>query len=100
MGFAGLLPDKEESNSGRANCYTAPEVKLTRDEWMGKAKELWAILDNIDTLEDSIKPTDLDGYKRFYDAVHKQHQKRFQILVSDGYNLYPVYKDGVGKASV
>jgi len=49
--------------------------------------KLWTMLDNIDSSSDAIKPSDLAGYKRFYDATMKCVEERHQILESDGYVL-------------
>lgn len=50
--------------------------------------KLWKIIDDIDTFSDQIKPTTLEGYKRYFEAVNDMVGKRFQILESDGYHLF------------
>jgi hypothetical protein len=49
------------------------------------AEGLWALLDDIDTLTDSIKPTDLSGYKEFYIRTMRLVEKRHLYLKTDGY---------------
>jgi len=53
--------------------------------WLRKATEtLWQLLDNIDTADDMAKEN-----CNFYRAlVQKEMEKRFNILISDGYNLF------------
>jgi hypothetical protein len=55
-------------------------------DWEATAKALWQLLDNIDTLSDSVKPNPLtwETYVRRVDALV---QKRHKLLKSDGYNL-------------
>lgn len=48
------------------------------------AKMLWTILDNIDTSSDALKPSDLDGYKAFYEATMRRVAKRHSVLTTDG----------------
>ena len=50
------------------------------------AERLWDILDDIDTLSDSMKPEQT----AFYQAVMEWVAKRHSILKSDGYELTPV----------
>ena len=57
------------------------------DSKSDKAK-LWALLDDIDTLSDSIKPTSLQGYKYYYKRVCEISEERHQILETDGYSLF------------
>lgn len=51
------------------------------------AERLWQILDNIDTLSDMVKPTDLRGFAAFYKGVMNRVGERFKVLTSDGYTL-------------
>jgi len=53
------------------------------------AKELWQLLDNIDTLSDICKPTikDPKAAMAFYKNTLKYAAKRFYILKSDGNNI-------------
>lgn len=46
--------------------------------------DLWELLDDIDTLEDVCKSDDI----RFRQYTSRRHKKRFDILTSDGYNLF------------
>jgi len=49
-----------------------------------RAESLWKLLDDIDTLGDSMKP-ELTPY---FHAVERIHKKRHTILKSDGYGLF------------
>ncbi len=49
---------------------------------------LWAMLDDIDTLSDSIKPSSIEGYEKFYSAALQFANKRHLILKSDGHGLF------------
>ena len=52
------------------------------------SEKLWSIIDDIDTISDAIKPSDLTGYKLFYEAVMKKQKERHKYMYSqDGYNL-------------
>lgn len=65
-----------------------------RDEliyYQKAASLLWQMLDNVDTLDDSCKSNE-EAYRK---AVRCEVQKRFRILVSDGYRLFPVTPEGV-----
>ena len=52
------------------------------------AEKLWSILDDIDTASDMFKPSDEDGYRRFYEYTMKKAEDRGKQLESDGYHLY------------
>lgn len=52
------------------------------------ALKLWAILDDIDTLADAIKPSDLVGYHEFFVRAMQKAGERHKVLYSDGYKLY------------
>lgn len=54
------------------------------------AYKLWELLDNIDTLSDICKPTvqDPKAAMAYYNNAMKYTSKRFEILKSDGYNLF------------
>ena len=49
-----------------------------------REKNLWKILDDIDTATDMFKP---DNNQLFTQYVYKAVKKRFRYLKSDGYNL-------------
>jgi hypothetical protein len=51
--------------------------------WEERAKALWKLLDDIDTLGDSMKP-EVTPYFR---AVNQIAEKRHVLLRSDGYEL-------------
>ena len=50
--------------------------------------KLWQIIDDVDTLSDVFKPTELIQYKNYFRAVNKRLAKRHEILESDGYDLF------------
>lgn len=52
------------------------------------AIQLWAILDNIDTAEDMFRPTSPESWQAYHTYVKEQHNKRFDIFMSDGYHLF------------
>ena len=55
------------------------------------AHELWQLLDDIDTASDIFKPSENNGYKsyqNFYKYSLKKAAKRFDLLKSDGYDLF------------
>jgi len=54
------------------------------------AEELWQLLYNIDTCSDIFKPTEErpKASMAFYNNALKYCSKRFDILKSDGYNLF------------
>ena len=56
--------------------------------WKKAAIDLWQMLDTIDTFSDMYKPAGPDSYKAYYHAVTQEHQKRFKVLTSDGYDLF------------
>lgn len=63
------------------------------NEMKNAGEKLWQLLDDIDTLSDQIKPTDLEGYKAFYEATMKRCQKRNEIAFSeDGHTLVWVHE--------
>ena len=63
-------------------------IKNKKSEDRLRAEALWKLLDDIDTLSDIIKPIKEDGYKAFYKAVMSIASKRFDVLKSDGYDLF------------
>lgn len=58
------------------------------EELRAIVEKLWSLLDDIDTASDMFKPSDLSGYKRFYDYAMKKAADRGKQLESDGYHLY------------
>jgi hypothetical protein len=62
--------------------------EIHKGDWE-RAKKLWKILDDIDTLSDQIKPTSmkLGSHAVFYNLTMERVAKRHDILHSDGYNL-------------
>ena len=62
---------------------------MTETDWEQMAKDLWQLLDDIDTCSDAYKPEKTPYYK----AVMIIANKRNQYLESlDGYNLSVVKK--------
>jgi hypothetical protein len=60
------------------------------------AEALWQLLDDIDTLSDQIKPSELGGYQRFYQRASSIAQHRHLLLKSDGHKLmWPESNDSV-----
>jgi len=49
---------------------------------------LWSLLDDIDTLSDSIKPRDEAGYRRFYDRTMAKVALRHKHVRTDGWVLF------------
>lgn len=54
------------------------------DQWEERARKLWQLLDDIDTLDDSCRSDD----QAFRSLTREVQRQRFQILTSDGYNLF------------
>ena len=52
------------------------------------ADKLWTLLDDIDTACDMFKPSDEEGYRKFYEYTMRRVMERHAILASDGYNLF------------
>ncbi len=65
-----------------------PSPEPTRDYW-STAVALWTLLDEIDTLGDSVKPTDLESYRTVYVKAMNLAEERHKLLKSDGYTLRP-----------
>ncbi len=51
------------------------------------AERLYSMLDDIDTLSDSIKPIDLESYKSFYKHAIDFANKRHLIFYTDGFGI-------------
>ena len=49
---------------------------------------LWSLLDDISTTSDMFKPTDLSGYRLFYEHAMRMAERRNDCLSSDGYILF------------
>ena len=58
---------------------------MTEDKWKNIAEKLWDLLDDIDTASDMFKPE----RSNFYKYTMKKVGKRFELIGSDGYNLFP-----------
>ena len=55
------------------------------------AEKLWQLLDDIDTASDIFKPCEGNGmksYHNFYSYSLRKTAKRFELLKSDGYDLF------------
>lgn len=59
---------------------------MTSEKWERKAKLLWELLDDIDTASDMFKPEK----SPFYHYVMRKAEKRFDIMASDGYSIFPL----------
>lgn len=73
------MPGEPSKNEGAVD--TA--IRLM-GEWKDRAEKLWSIADDIDTMSDVAKGND----KLYRNLVHKAHVKRFEILESNGYDLF------------
>jgi len=76
-----LADEKEQMKKETGNMGDKADTKKA---WRERAEKLWQLLDNIDTLDDSCKDSD---------AAYRNHSRkylraRFEILTSDGYDLY------------
>ena len=60
--------------------------KMTIGKWKYIAEELWKLLDDIDTASDMFKPEK----NNFYEYSMNKVTKRFNLIGSDGYDLFPV----------
>jgi hypothetical protein len=54
------------------------------EAWKTRAEKLWQIIDDIDTYSDMAKSDD----KLFRGLVERKQKERFEILTSDGYDLF------------
>jgi len=52
-------------------------------DWEKRARFLWDLLDDIDTLDDACKDDDA----MFRRSVRKLHKRRWEISTSDGYTV-------------
>ena len=59
-------------------------------DWEGMAESLWALLDDIDTAGDMFKPGDIKSWEAHFKYITMKHNKRFEIMSSDGYKLFPL----------
>ena len=57
------------------------------------AGRLYCMLDDIDSLGDAIKPSDLEGYKKFFECAIDFANKRHLILDTDGYIIFEKKSD-------
>jgi hypothetical protein len=86
--------DLKEARKSFMQYITDGLAKIPKDEpetidvTDSDAGRLWGMLDDIDTLSDSIKSIDLDGYKRFFLAAIDFANKRHLIFESDGRKLF------------
>lgn len=62
---------------------------MTKKKWEKVAKKLWGLLDAIDTASDIFKPEK----NNFYKYVMEKANKRFDLITSDGYTLFPVNQE-------
>lgn len=77
---------------GCAGCSVALGSALSDVTDAAKLREiseaLWAMLDDIDTASDRLKPSDEAGYRRFYEYAMRKSAERHAKLASDGYGLF------------
>lgn len=52
------------------------------------AGRLYCMLDDIDSLGDAIKPSDLEDYKKFFECAIDFASKRHLIFDTDGYAIF------------
>lgn len=57
-------------------------------------KDLWILLDDIDTASDMLKPSNEAGYRRFYNYAMKKAEARTRYIESDGYGLFESCPNG------
>ncbi len=69
------------NNAGPGSAELPAEDKVT--DWRAVALFLHGLLDNIDTAEDAAKSNDA-AYRAM---VHKYQRKRFEVSVTDGYEV-------------
>ncbi len=55
--------------------------------WEEVAKELWDLLDSIDTLPDMLHPNNERAHDKCWRMMVKRAEKRHKYLTSDGYKL-------------
>lgn len=67
--------------------------EITLENWEYIAKELWKLLDDIDTASDIFKPES----DSFYEYAMEKVRKRSQFMKSDGYDLTPIEYSKVNK---
>lgn len=67
--------------------------ELTIENWKCIAKELWKLLDEIDTASDMFKPE----FNNFYRYAMVRVEKRHEFMKSNGYDLFPVKYSKVDK---
>lgn len=82
-GNVGEVKDLPFYNKTFAFLPACVEVSVLDINWEARAKELWALLDDIDSADDSCKNNDA----LFRTIARGKVHKRFKILDSDGYNL-------------
>jgi hypothetical protein len=76
-----------QANASPVESIDMDEVVFTSPEMRIAAEALWGLLDDIDSASDMIKPTNLEGYKKFYDYAMRKSEERHKFLRSDGYKL-------------
>ena len=62
-------------------------VEEEEKNWEDIAKELWDLLDSIDTLPDILHPNSKEGHEKCWKMMVKRAEKRHKLLKSDGFNL-------------
>lgn len=82
-----VTPGFQENAVLLAQVPRDPQRHPTRERAVASAEELWKLLDDIDTLSDSIKPSDQETLQKFYQATMRLVSLRTQYLHSDGHAL-------------
>ena len=62
------------------------DKSMTEEKWKKIAEDLWSLLDDIDTASDMFKPE----MNNFYKYTMNKAGKRFKLIASDGYKLFPL----------
>jgi hypothetical protein len=78
--MANDTPNMMQTNRGG---IPAPATATTAGEWEAVARYLWALLDNIDTLDDACRGDDL----AFRNHTRREQKRRWEISSSDGYTI-------------
>ncbi|KKM13325.1 hypothetical protein LCGC14_1717340 [marine sediment metagenome] len=83
---------KDEANLMKYNSGPTVDTNkaMTEEKWQKIAEDLWALLDDIDTASDMFKPE----MNNFYKYTMNKAEKRFKLITSNGFKLFPVNCNG------
>lgn len=93
LGLENALANKHVTPGFQENAVLLAQVPRdsqrhpTRERAITSAEELWKLLDDIDTLSDSIKPSDPETLQKFYRATMGFAALRTHYIHSDGHAL-------------